>query len=174
MVTPGGVGVSGRPTLNHVAISMDPAVLDERGRADVLDFYGDVFGWTEGDNTGEAGNPLILYTGAFGQFVYLLPADPPLTAPPLDHFGLQVETLADLHAIVGRAQAPRRDRRPGACHRRPRPHDARPDARLHAHQRVHRLRPAADDRAPAPGARRRPALSARADGQRESAARRIS
>ena len=96
--------MSGRPTLNHVAISMDPAVLDDRGRAEVLAFYGDVFGWTEGDNTGEAGNPLILYTGAFGQFVYLLPAEPPLTAPPLDHFGLQVETLADLHAIVERAQ----------------------------------------------------------------------
>ena len=96
--------MTGRPTLNHVAITMDPAVLDERGRADVLAFYGDVFGWTEGDNSGEAGNPLILYTGAFGQFVYLLPADPPLTAPPLDHFGLQVETLADLHTIVERAK----------------------------------------------------------------------
>ena len=96
--------MSSRPTLNHVAISMDPAVLDERGRADVLDFYGAVFGWTEGDNTGEAGNPLILYTGAFGQFVYLLPADPPLTAPPLDHFGILVETLEELHTIVERAQ----------------------------------------------------------------------
>ena len=93
-----------RPTLNHVAISMDPAVLDERGRADVLAFYGEVFGWVEGDNTGEVGNPLILYTGAFGQFVYLLPADPPLTAPPLDHFGLQIETLEELHAIVDRAK----------------------------------------------------------------------
>jgi len=96
--------MSGRPTLNHVAISMDPVVLDERGRAEVLAFYGDVFGWTEGDNTGEAGNPLILYTGAFGQFVYLLPADPPLTAPPLDHFGLQVETLEEMHTIVERAK----------------------------------------------------------------------
>jgi len=96
--------VSGRPTLNHVAISMDPAVLDERGRAEVLAFYGDVFGWTEGDNTGEEGNPLILYTGAFGQFVYLLPADPPLTAPPLDHFGLQVAERRDLDAIVERAR----------------------------------------------------------------------
>ena len=96
--------MSARPTLNHVAISMDPTVLDERGRAEVLAFYGDVFGWTEGDNSGEAGNPLILYTGAFGQFVYLLPADPPLTAPPLDHFGLQVETLADMHEIVERAK----------------------------------------------------------------------
>jgi hypothetical protein len=93
-----------RPTLNHVAISMDPALLDDRGRAELLTFYGEVFGWTEGDNTGEDGNPLILYTGAFGQFVYLLPAEPPLTAPPLDHFGLQVESLDELHAIVDRAK----------------------------------------------------------------------
>jgi hypothetical protein len=90
--------------LNHVAISMDPAVLDARGRSDVLDFYGAVFGWVEGDNTGEDGNPLILYTGAFGQFIYLLPADPPLTAPPLDHFGLQVETMTELREIVERAK----------------------------------------------------------------------
>jgi hypothetical protein len=91
-------------TLNHVAISMDPAVLDDRGRADVLAFYGDVFGWTEGDNTGEQGNPLILYTGAYGQFVYLLPADPPLTAPPLDHFGVLVESVDELAAIVAKAR----------------------------------------------------------------------
>ena len=97
--------MSSPPILNHVAISMDPAVLDQRGRADVLAFYGDVFGWTEGDNTGEAGNPLILYTGAFGQFVYLLPADPPLTAPALDHFGMQVDDVDDMHAIVERAKA---------------------------------------------------------------------
>ena len=90
--------------LNHVAISMEPALLDERGRADLLAFYGEVFGWVEGDNTGEDGNPLILYTGAFGQFVYLLPADPPLTAPPLDHFGVLVDTLADLREIVARAK----------------------------------------------------------------------
>ena len=43
------------------------------GRAELLAFYGDVLGWSEGDNTGEAGNPLIMYTGAFGEFVYLLP-----------------------------------------------------------------------------------------------------
>ena len=70
------MGQSFTPRLNHVAISLDPAVLDDRGRADILDFYGEVFGWTEGDNTGEEGNPLILYTGAPMQFVYLLPADP--------------------------------------------------------------------------------------------------
>ena len=97
LVRPHGLGglrdeQSIHPPLNHVAISMDPAVLDEQGRREILDFYGEVFGWTEGDNTGEKGNPLILYTGTFAQFVYLLPADPPLVAPSLDHFGLQVSS----------------------------------------------------------------------------------
>jgi len=94
-----------RPRLNHVAISMAPDVLDERGRSEILEFYGDVFGWTEGDNTGEAGNPLILYTGEYGQFVYLLPGEPALTAPALDHFGVQVSTMRELEAIVARAKA---------------------------------------------------------------------
>jgi hypothetical protein len=84
---------------------MDPALLDDSGRADLLAFYGDVFGWVEGDNTGETGNPLILYTGAFGEFVYLLPGDPFLTAPALDHFGYQVATIEELRAIVARARA---------------------------------------------------------------------
>jgi glyoxalase/bleomycin resistance protein/dioxygenase superfamily protein len=91
--------------LNHVAISMDPALLDDRGRAELLDFYGDVFGWTEGDNTGEAGNPLIMYTGEYAQFVYLLPGDPYLRAPAMDHFGVQLDTLAELEAIVEKAKA---------------------------------------------------------------------
>jgi hypothetical protein len=93
-----------RPRLNHVAISIDPALLDARGRADLLAFYGDVFGWAEGDNTDELGNPLILYTGAFGQFVYLLPASPAMQAPPLDHFGLQVSSVDEINEIVARAR----------------------------------------------------------------------
>jgi hypothetical protein len=94
-----------QPRLNHVAISMDPALLDDAGRAELLDFYGDVFGWSEGDNTGEVGNPLIMYTGAFGQFVYLLPGEPYLTAPTMEHFGVQVASLEQLQSIVDKAKA---------------------------------------------------------------------
>jgi hypothetical protein len=93
------------PLFNHVAISVDPAILDEAGRVTFLDFFGEVFGWTEGDNTGESGNPLILYTGAPAQFLYLLPADPYLVSPHLDHVGLEVATLDELHQIVDRARA---------------------------------------------------------------------
>jgi hypothetical protein len=96
-----------RPRLNHVAVPVAADRLDEQGRADILDFYGDVFGWTEGDNTGERGNPLIMYTGEFGEFIYLAPNDEPSGAP-LDHVGMQVATLEELEGIVARARA-RRD-----------------------------------------------------------------
>ena len=92
-----------RPRLNHVAIAMDPATLDAAGRAEILDFYGDVFGWTEGDNSDERGNPLILYTGEFGQFIFLLPAAG-ASSTSLDHFGLQVSTCEELEDIVQRAR----------------------------------------------------------------------
>jgi hypothetical protein len=93
------------PRLNHVAMTMDPASLDDRGRAEIKDFYGAVFGWVEGDNSGESGNPLILLTGEFMQFVYLLPGDPALACPTLDHFGLQVSSAEEIDAIVAKAKA---------------------------------------------------------------------
>ncbi len=93
-----------RPRLNHVALSMDPAMLDETGRKEILGFYGDVFGWAEGDNSMEDGDPLILYTGEFGQFIYLLPGEPPLVAPQMDHFGLQVATREELVTTTERAK----------------------------------------------------------------------
>jgi hypothetical protein len=93
------------PVINHVAVTMSPEMLDDSGRAELLDFYGDVFGWTEGDNSGETGNPLILLTGVFGHFVYLLPGDPALQAPAMDHFGMMVETEAELDEILAKANA---------------------------------------------------------------------
>jgi hypothetical protein len=94
------------PLINHIAISVDGSVLDAAGRADLLAFFGEVFGWVEGDNSTEQGNPLILYTGRSRQYLYLLPAaDDYLRAPRLDHFGLEVSTLEELSAIVDRARA---------------------------------------------------------------------
>ena len=93
------------PRLNHVAMTMDPASLDDHGRAEIKAFYGDVFGWSEGDNSGESGNPLIMMTGEVMQFVYLLPGDPALACPTLDHFGLEVSSVEEIDAIVAKAKA---------------------------------------------------------------------
>lgn len=35
------------PRFNHVALSVAPDLLDDSGRGEILDFYGEVFGWTE-------------------------------------------------------------------------------------------------------------------------------
>jgi hypothetical protein len=95
-----------RPVINHVAISVDAEVLDESGRAALIDFFGEVFGWVEGDNSTERGNPLILYTGEMRQYLYLLPAsDDFLRAPRLDHFGLEIDSRHELVTVLDRAKA---------------------------------------------------------------------
>jgi hypothetical protein len=98
-------GTSFAPRINHVAISVDADVLNDEGRAALLDFYSEVFGWTEGDNSTEKGNPLILYTGTLGQFVYLLPAqDEFMVTPNMDHFGMEVSSKQELLEILDRAR----------------------------------------------------------------------
>jgi len=95
-----------RPVINHLAISVDAEVLDDAGRAALLDFFGEVFGWVEGDNSTERGNPLILFTGEMRQYLYLLPASEEfLRAPRLDHIGLEVASVDELVAILDRAKA---------------------------------------------------------------------
>ena len=94
------------PRINHVAISVDAEVLDDVGRAALLDFYSEVFGWIEGDNSTETGNPLILYTGSLGEFAYLLPArDEFMVTPNMDHFGMEVSSKDEMHDIIERVRA---------------------------------------------------------------------
>ena len=93
------------PRINHVAISVDADLMDETGRAAILDFFSEIFGWTEGDNSTEKGNPLILYTGSLGQFLYLLPAqDEFMVTPNMDHFGLEVSSKEELNEILERVK----------------------------------------------------------------------
>jgi predicted enzyme related to lactoylglutathione lyase len=94
------------PLINHVAISVDANVMDDEGRAALLAFYSEVFGWTEGDNSTEKGNPLILYTGASRQFLYLLPAkDEYMVTPNMVHFGMEVSSKEDMTEILERVRA---------------------------------------------------------------------
>ena len=99
-------GTSFAPRINHVAISVDADLMDEEGRASLLDFFSEIFGWVEGDNSTEKGNPLILYTGALGQFLYLLPAkDEFMITPNMDHFGIEVSSMEEMREILVRVKA---------------------------------------------------------------------
>jgi hypothetical protein len=88
-----------------MAISVDADILNDEGRTALLDFYGEVFGWIEGDNSTEKGNPLILYTGESRQFLYLLPAkDEFMITPEMDHFGMEVSSKEEMMELLERVR----------------------------------------------------------------------
>ena len=94
------------PRINHVAISVDAEIMDTEGRVALLDFFSEIFGWIEGDNSTEKGNPLILYTGSLGQFLYLLPAkDEFMVTPNMDHFGMEVSSKEEMLEILERVRS---------------------------------------------------------------------
>jgi hypothetical protein len=93
------------PRFNHVAMSVPADLLDEAGRADILDFWGGVFGFQELPTETEDRRKLVLSAYDFEQFVFLIAEDDPMSCPRLDHFGMSVGTLAELEAFHARAKA---------------------------------------------------------------------
>ena len=94
-----------QPRFNHVAMSVPSASLDEQGRADIVRFYEEVFGWEEVLQMTEDGKRLVLSAYRFGQFVFLIADEPHMTGPRMDHFGLEVDTIEDLEGMLARAKA---------------------------------------------------------------------
>lgn len=93
------------PRFNHVAMSVPAELLDEQGRADILGFYGDVFGWQELPTETVDRYRLVMMVHDYEQFVFLIADDPPMQCPKLDHFGLSVSSMDELDATLTRAEA---------------------------------------------------------------------
>lgn len=93
------------PTFNHIAMSVAADLLDEAGRKALLDFYGEVFGWTELPTLTADRERLVLRAYNHEQFVFLVADPEPMTAPAMDHFGMSVESLAELRGMRERALA---------------------------------------------------------------------
>ena len=91
-------------TFNHVAMSVPAALLDAQGRASLLDFFGEVFGWTEMPGLSVDGKRLVMRAHSNEQFVFLEAGAEPMRCPSGDHFGLSVRTVAELDAILERAR----------------------------------------------------------------------
>ncbi len=92
------------PQFNHVAMSLPADTLDEAGRADILRFYGEVFGWTEMPTLTEDRVRLVLRAHSNEQFVFLVADPEPMVCPRMDHFGMSVGTPDELAAIRERAR----------------------------------------------------------------------
>ena len=91
-------------TFNHVALSVAPDALDEGGRADLLRFYSEVFGWGELPTLTADRERLVLRAWSNEQFVYLVADPEPMRCPATDPFGLSVGTPAELDEILERAR----------------------------------------------------------------------
>ena len=92
------------PRFNHVALSLPAEALDEKGRADIVRFYHDVFGWEELPTLTENRRRLVMMVYEVTQFVFLIADDSPMQAPRMDHFGLGVATEKELDEFLERAR----------------------------------------------------------------------
>lgn len=91
------------PRFNHIAISLPPEALDAEGRAAILRFYSEVFGWSEMPTMTEDRRRLVMRAYSNEQFVFLVADSKPTTAAPGDHFGMSVGTPDELYGMLERA-----------------------------------------------------------------------
>ncbi|NRA04538.1 MAG: hypothetical protein HRU00_18265 [Myxococcales bacterium] len=89
---------------NHVAISVPADLLGERGRAELLRFYGEVFGWSEMPTMTRDRELLVLRVYSNEQFVFLAANENPMSCPEGDHFGMSVGSPEELEGILERAK----------------------------------------------------------------------
>jgi hypothetical protein len=85
-------------------MSVPGTLLEAEGRRDLTDFYGEVFGWQELPTETVDGQKLVMMAYTVDQFVFLIADDDPMTARPLDHFGMGVATLEELDEYLDRAR----------------------------------------------------------------------
>jgi hypothetical protein len=92
------------PKFNHVAMSVPADLLDEAGRKQLLEFYGEVFGWQELPSETVDKRTLVMMAYEFGQFVFLIADKSPMECPRMDHFGMSVDTMEQLDDFLAKAK----------------------------------------------------------------------
>ena len=92
------------PRFNHVAMSVPAEALDEDGRARMLDFYGEVFGFGEMPTMTKDRELLVLRCHSNEQFIYIHATDQPMQCGASEHFGMSVATPEELDAMYERAR----------------------------------------------------------------------
>ena len=93
------------PRFNHVAMSVPADLLGAEGRAEILAFWGGVFGFEELPSETIDRQVLVLSAYDWEQFLFLIADDDPMACPRLDHFGMSVGSLEELQAFLAKAKA---------------------------------------------------------------------
>ena len=88
------------PVFNHVAMSVERSLLEPEGRAELLDFYGEVFGWGEMPTMSIDGARLVMRAHSNEQFIFLVADEDPVRWQATDHFRLWGRTPGELYATL--------------------------------------------------------------------------
>lgn len=90
---------------SHVAFTVSRELLSGANLQRVICFFSEVFGFSERPQYTKDGAMLVMMAGAVDQFVVLFGHDHPATANiERDHFGINVNSLAELQELLGRAK----------------------------------------------------------------------
>jgi hypothetical protein len=93
--------------LNHVAMSVPPGTLTDEYRAELLQFYGDAFGWKEMESL-RLPDRLTLSVGGH-TYVNLRERDEPMACSGYEHFGIVVGSSAQADDLWSRLAIETRD-----------------------------------------------------------------
>lgn len=90
---------------NHMELTLPPGRLDET-RAEISEFYGDLFGWTTSDIPILGQTGLLIRTDeATSQFILVTEQRVHIDSPGYDHLGLLCETRAEVDGYLAAAKA---------------------------------------------------------------------
>ena len=90
---------------SHVAFTVSRDLLSGATLQRVIRFFSEVFGFSERPQYTKDGAMLVMMAGAVDQFVVLFGHDHPATANiERDHFGINVNSLAELQELLARAK----------------------------------------------------------------------
>ena len=88
----------------HVALSVSKAEFNKQYIADVLDFYGSVFGWFEIEDLAIENERLILDVLGNDQYLNVRARDEPMTTSGYEHLGFSVENENDIRELYLRCE----------------------------------------------------------------------
>jgi len=90
---------------NHMELTFGPGQLDEKTKAEIRTFYGEVLGWPSLDVHILGQDALLLQVDeAVSQFLLLAESPKPIHSPGYDHLGLLLETRAEVDGLLDKCR----------------------------------------------------------------------
>ena len=92
-----------RQRFSHVAITVPRALFLEERRAELLDFYGQVFGWSENPGLSIPDERIFLRAPSDAQYLTIRAADAPMETSGYEHLGVLLASRDDVRDTHARA-----------------------------------------------------------------------